>query len=479
MTKFNSNKFSAGLSRLFSLTAMLLLLAPAAGQAAIDGNTNLDGTAASFNLTASEGYVSVADGASIYSWGYADGGGFMQLPGPTLIVRQGAEITVNLDNALPAAAGNVSIVFPGHQVSTTGGVPGDLTQEAETGGQVSYTFTAGEPGTYQYHSGTRSDLQVEMGLFGALIVRPVDWVEGSIDTHPDRNAYNHAETNFEREYLFLLSEIDLDIHEAVQLQIAGPGPIEIGFGPFATEYWLINGRAAPDTMAAAGTDVLPYQPYNSFPRMHAGERVLMRVVSAGRELHPFHHHGNHARVIARDGRMLLSASTANPTALAGPLVFTIPSIPGGTTDAIFEWTGKDLGWDMYGHEDGDCTDLVNNNDPVGDPTPDGYADAGPNKWEWCEDHLKPIPVELPALSSLAFGGFYSGSPYLGALGSLPPGEGGLNPNGGFAYMWHSHTEREIVNNDVFPGGMLTMLIVEARQAGFPAQGPGAVIPDGI
>ena len=32
---------------------------------------------------------------------------------------------------------------------------------------------------------------------------------------------------------------------------------------------------------------------------------------------------------------------------------------------------------------------------------------------------------------------------------------------GTAYMWHSHTEREMVNNDVFPGGMMTMLIIEA------------------
>ena len=73
----------------------------------------------------------------------------------------------------------------------------------------------------------------------------------------------------------------------------------------------------------------------------------------------------------------------------------------------------------------------------------------------------PIPVALPELSNLAFGGFWGGSPYLGALGSLPPGEGGLNPNAGFAFMWHSHTERELVNNDVFPGGMMTMLIIEA------------------
>jgi hypothetical protein len=188
----------------------------------------------------------------------------------------------------------------------------------------------------------------------------------------------------------------------------------------------------------------------------------VRVVGAGRELHPFHTHGNHARLLAKDGRMLLTESTNQ---LAGPLLFTIPSLPGGTADAIFQWTGKDLGWDIYeaGSTVPDATD------PTGfrahtcdDIDGDGYADAGSDfPWEWCADHDRPIPVTLPSLSSLAFGGFYGGSPYLGAMGSLPPGEGGLNAWAGFAYMWHSHTERELVNNDVFPGGMMTMLIVEA------------------
>ena len=49
---------------------------------------------------------------------------------------------------------------------------------------------------------------------------------------------------------------------------------------------------------------------------------------------------------------------------------------------------------------------------------------------------------------------------MGAAGALPPGEGGLNPNSGYTFMWHSHTEKELTNNDIFPGGMLTMLIVE-------------------
>ena len=79
--------------------------------------------------------------------------------------------------------------------------------------------------------------------------------------------------------------------------------------------------------------------------------------------------------------------------------------------------------------------------------------------EYCPDHGKPFPTVLPEKQDLAFGGFWSGSPYLGNLGALPPGEGGLNPWGGFTFMWHSHTEKELTNFDLYPGGMLTMMIV--------------------
>lgn len=445
MIKYYSNLFGAKFSCLLTAAAVIsALLISASTQAAIQG---VSGT--NFALSASEGYISVADGGSIYSWGYSDGANAMQLPGPTLIVTQGDTVTVTLTNNLPAAAGNVSIVFPGQNVSNTGGVPGATTQEAINGGVVTYTFTADEPGTYQYHSGTQTDLQIEMGLYGALIVRPAQAATGCTNS-----AYNHSSTCYDREYLYLLSEVDIDIHNAALAQSSGNGPIVLPAGSFTSEYWLINGRAAPDTMAAAGRDILPYQPYDAMARMHPGEKLLLRVIGSGRELHPFHHHGNHTRVLARDGRLLLSET--DQTKLAGPLLFTIPSVPGSTTDAIFEWTGKDLGWDMYGHVDGDGTTCV-------DSDGDGYNDdlISGLEWEWCADHNNPLPVTLPSLSSMAFGGFYSGSPYLGALGSLPPGEGGLNPDAGFAYMWHSHTEREMVNNDVFPGGMMTILIVEA------------------
>jgi len=449
---------SAGLSRLFTRTAMTaLLLLSASAQAEVVGIGDLTVTSGTvnFDLTARPGHVSLADGGSIYSWGYSETtNSLMQLPGPTLRVKQGVTVNVTLKNSLPVAAGNTSIVFPGQVVTAAGGVTGSLTNEAVPGGTVTYSFVATKPGTYQYHSGTQTDLQVEMGLFGALIVYPDAATVTAAGCTVGQPAYANASTCYDVEYLYVLSEIDIQTHQAAELQAAGAGPIVLPTGTYTSEYWLMNGRVGPDSMAdnsVPGQGILPTQPYGSLSRMVPGQRLLMRVVGAGREMHPFHHHGNHARMIAIDGELIVNSAGR----LSGPLVFTIPSIPGQTADGIFEWTGKELGWDMYGHTEGDGSVCV--------PDAQGYYTAdptAPNYMEWCADHNAAIPVTLPDLTNLAFGGFYGGSPYLGNLGSLPPGEGGLNPNAGFAFMWHSHTERELTNNDVFPGGMMTMLIVE-------------------
>ena len=82
--------------------------------------------------------------------------------------------------------------------------------------------------------------------------------------------------------------------------------------------------------------------------------------------------------------------------------------------------------------------------------------------EWCGDHNKPIPVIIPGALDLSFGESYSGSPYLGLVGALPQGHPGLNTTGGYFHMWHSHNEKELTTDDIFPGGMMTMLIVEPR-----------------
>ena len=390
----------------------------------------------SFTLTAGSGYISTPEGNSVFFWGFGEDLG-PQYPGPTLIVNQGDTVTVTLNNTLSV---KVSIVFPGQGPVTTnpaGVNPGLLTEEVPPSGTVEYSFTAAHAGTYLYHSGTQTDLQIDMGLFGALIVRPAT----------AKQAYDHPDSAYDWEYLFLLSEMDPHIHRLVERGKMN----EVDTTTFFPAYWFINGRNAPDTMFPPFVGWLPTQPYNCMPMMRPGERMLLRIIGAGRDLHPFHHHGNHSRVIARDGRLLESVIGSSGADLSYE-VFTVQSVPGQTVDSIFTWTGEGMGWDIYGHGP---------DDPIIPGLESLPEDGG--------DHGKPFPVLLPEKGDLTYGGFWSGSPFLGTLGSLPPGEGGLNPLGGLVYMWHSHTEKEMTNNDVFPGGLMTMLIIVPPDA--PLMGP--------
>lgn len=418
--------------------ALFLLCWAFVAQAKIDG---LSGT--SFNFTAKADHITTGEGNSVLIWGYSDDGlttgGRAQYPGPTLIINQGTPVTIGLTNNLPVAT---SIVFPGaDSVVPSGGTPGLLTSEAAAlSGTVSYTVTYNQPGTYTYYSGTDMDLQVEMGLVGAIVVRP----SGFDVNNPQ--AYGHADSAYNYEYLFLLTDMDPTIHDLVEFDHMEMVDMTKRF----PVYWFINGRNGPDTLLDAFVAWLPTQPYNCLPRIHPGEKLLLRLVGGGLDGHPYHTHGNNIKVIAKDGRLLSTNPVANGADLAFS-DFTQAVFPGETFDAVFTWTGYKGGWDVYGNVTHSCVD--GNGDDFDDTT-----------WEYCPDHGKPFPVTLPGTKDLTFSPFYSGSPFLGGSDFLPPGEGGFNLNGGFYYMWHSHNEKELTNFDIFPGGMLTFLIVEPPEA---------------
>jgi len=519
---------------LAAMVAVALLLTATAYAAApgITGTT--------FNLTAQPAYITQPDGAMVYSWGYGCATGStpsflpgaisgascstMQVPGPTLIVTAGSTVTVNLTNGLPTAAGNTSILFPGFSVATSGGVAGLLTQEAAPGGSVAYTLTipSTAAGTHAYYSGTQGDLQVEMGLYGAIIVLPsavpaactsgvhasnvtAQGFWGESNFRLAAAAYNHAQACYDREYLFQFAEMDPNIHTQAAAQVAARTgctagaagcSLEVPTEPYHPAYFLINGRSMPDDMDPNYAPEYPHQPYNGNPHMHPGEQVLIRVIGQGRWQHPFHEHGNHVRILGRDGNLILSQT--DPNSLAGPLLFTTTTTPGLAFDGIFYWTAKGLNWDAYGHNPA-------SQDPLAKlactPDANGYNTGAPtaiNYFEWCQDHNKPVqaapfgdvagggPTTLPDPNLFTNGPWYGGSPYLGPnatlratgcapgspagscgnTGTTPPsGTIANSPSGeaGFAFMWHSHNEREITTNNIFPGGMLMMMLVDSRE----------------
>jgi hypothetical protein len=296
-------------------------------------------------------------------------------------------------------------------------------------------------------------------MYGAIIVlpaaAPAGCAKGSYSLAS--SAYGHPATCYNREYLFQFAEMDSRIHQQAEDQVlAGvPGPLVVKTEPYQPNYYLINGRSMPDLMDTSYAPNYPNQPYNANPHMLPGDLVLMRVIGQGRNQHPFHFHGNHARVLARDGNLLtVMNDTVTPPRLAGPLLFTIPTVSGQSVDAIFTWTGQGLNWDVYGVNNGhQCN---------GKNAPSAGFD--PVTKEYCPDHNKPTPVTPPDPNIVANGLWYSGTPYLGLQSAnqtpLPPGQTRINPKAGYAYMWHSHNEREITTNDVFPGGMMMMLVID-------------------
>lgn len=271
-------------------------------------------------------------------------------------------------------------------------------------------------------------------------------------------AYNSADSAFDQEYLFMLSGMDPYIHFMVESSGVASLATSNLLADYFPNYWFINGRGGPDTLAAAGVPWLPTQPYNALILTHPGDKVLIRMINADRDLHPFHHHGNHSRIIARDARLLESAPGAG--ADLSYEVFTLDSIPGQTLDALWTWTGEQLGWDIYG--------TPNDGPQFAHTCTDGDGDSFDDTTsEYCPDHYKPIPVTLPDNLDIAVGGLWGGSPFLGSVGQLPPGEGGLNASGGYAHIWHSHTEKELTNFDIFPGGMLTFMVVVPHSVFIP------------
>jgi len=219
--------------------------------------------------------------------------------------------------------------------------------------------------------------------------------------------------------------------------------------------------------------------------------------------------------------LILSATNADD--LAGAPLFTTTTTPGQTMDGIFYFTGRGLNWDMYAHHSGtDAADPLAS--LACHPDSQGYytinsTPAAPysavNYYEWCQDHNKPLevnpigdvagggPATLPNPLIFTNGAWYSGSPYLGpdatlratttnsytttaggvttttTTGCLPtvgqtappncssnlPSNVAANPSNerGWAFMWHSHNEREITTNNVFPGGMMMMMLVDSRE----------------
>ena len=212
-------------------------------------------------------------GPVVKTWAYGD-----SVPGPLLRARAGDLLRVQVDNQLPEST---SVHWHGIALrNDMDGVPGMTQAPIGAGTSFTYDFTVPDPGTYFYHP--HSGLQIDRGLYGALLVDDTadpggydvewtvvldDWVDGTGRTPDDVLKGLTAVASGDPSG----SGHDMGGMDMGGMDMGGMGeamssPMLGGAGDITYPHYLANGRvpAAPVTLTAK-----------------PGQRARLRLVNAG------------------------------------------------------------------------------------------------------------------------------------------------------------------------------------------------------
>jgi FtsP/CotA-like multicopper oxidase with cupredoxin domain len=166
---------------------------------------------------------------------------------------------VNVKNQMKEST---SVHFHGaHTPIAMDGVPYITQPPIKSGQTFAYEFTAKNPGTHMYHSHHNAAEQVTKGLMGAFIIDPIDTT---------------AEPKVVGDYMLVLND-------------AGIG-------------MTLNGKAFPATQPIVAKK---------------GDRIRIRYMNEGLQIHPMHLHGMYQQVFAKDGVKLPAPYLAD-TLTVGP-----------------------------------------------------------------------------------------------------------------------------------------------------------------
>jgi FtsP/CotA-like multicopper oxidase with cupredoxin domain len=214
--------------------------------------------------------------------------------------------------------------------------------------ELTYFYRPHDPGTYMYHCHFEETEHIHMGMVGPVFVTPLQNYQmptrlGGVPSASVRGfVFNDGDesTAYDREFVMVLNEVWAEAHwcdSHVQLP---------DWSDYAPEFYLINGRVYPDTLAPNGQgtdpmtgDLIPpegredlqYQPMSSLVKANAGERVLLRIINLGFEVHTMQLSGIKMRVVGKDATLLRGRNGSDLTYLTSAASIS----PGETVDGIF------------------------------------------------------------------------------------------------------------------------------------------------
>ena len=275
------------------------------------GGSGASAATVSINLCAVPGTATLTGAVTVPIWGFGvpttPGDcttATASLPGPqlpvTLSATETTTVTFNVTNALPAGH-SITFEIPGitFDAGPASVGPGATFIRSFTAPvSPSAAGAANAAGTYLYGSGGDGGRQQAMGLYGALIVRP----------STTGRAYESAATAYDVEAPLVLSAVDPAFNNASD-------PMAFNMYTYRATYWLINGKAYPDTTGIAAA---------------AGQRVLLRYLNAGYDNTAMTLLGMHEHVVAKDAWPLNNAYDAIADTLpAGATEDAIATVPAG------------------------------------------------------------------------------------------------------------------------------------------------------
>lgn len=198
----------------------------------------MDGDWKVFEVETTEGPWEVSPGMSVNAMFYN-----ATQPAPIIRVNQGDKVRVNLTNKMTQST---SIHFHGvHTPNSMDGVPYVTQPPVKPGEKFTYEFVAKNPGTHMYHTHHNAAEQATRGLVGAFIIDPID---------------PNDQVRVDGDYIMVLNDAGLGL--------------------------TINGHGFPATQPIIAKK---------------GDRIRVRYINEGLQIHPMHLHGMYQTVIAKDG----------------------------------------------------------------------------------------------------------------------------------------------------------------------------------
>ena len=235
----------------------------------------MDGDTKVFNITMKPVKWEIQPGKTVDTYSYNG-----IIPGPEIRVTEGDKLRFVVKNELPESS---SIHWHGvHLPNKMDGVPYVTKPPIKPGETFTYEFPAKNPGSHMYHSHHNAADQVTRGLLGAFVIEPKD---------------KSSEPAYDSDYTMVLNDYNVGL--------------------------TINGKSFPATGAIVAK---------------LGEKVRVRFMNEGLQIHPMHTHGYYMTVFAQDGFPLSAPFKADVLNIA----------PGQRFDVIIECTEPGV-WAFHCH----------------------------------------------------------------------------------------------------------------------------------